>query len=575
MTISTRSTTWRVAAAVAALALLAAACGDDDDSTSGGATTTGGAATTTAAGGSETTASSGTTSGSSAPSATGDTTASGGSTEGTDLPEIADADLDLDATLNVTTDGPPTLLDPHQEPTQGVTPYWTPLYDTLTDINIAGEVNPRLATSWEYSDDGLSLVFQLRDDATFHDGTPVDAAAVKASLDRARTLEKSTMKNLLTSVADVQASGPNEVSLTLSTFDRSLPSVLGTAAGAVINPKAVAAGTDLTATSDGSGPYVVTEFVPNEKVTYARAEDENWDPTAGKLGGFTLSVLTDYQVALNGLQAGQYDLIRLNGLGAQITQATDSGDFTAARLGPLQTLSFWLNVTDPALKDERVRQAFAYALDRDAIVQAVFDQGSECQAQSQMYPFPGDDLYVEDYDPYHYDPAKAKQLLEEADAVGTSVLITDIGATNTGNLMQAAQPMLEAAGFKVELARGAGAAVATGFQQNQFQIAVIPNSRQPSADITLNRYWLTTGPYHLAQGIDQEIVASMDKLDDPKLSDDEVHAGYEDIAKQLAALAALVPACTPTWSLLGDNNIVNVDPRTVLLNMRVVGVKKG
>jgi peptide/nickel transport system substrate-binding protein len=381
------------------------------------------------------------------------------------------------------------------------------------------------------------------------------------------------MKNLLTSVTDVQATGPNEVTLTLSSFDRSLPSVLGTAAGAIINPKSVAAGTDLSATSDGSGPYVVKDFVPNEKVVYARAEDKNWDPKAGKLAGFTLSLLTDYQVALNGLQAGQYDLIRLNGLGAQVDQAVQNG-FKDVKLGPLQTLSFWLNVTDPSLKDQKVRQAFAYALDRDAIVQAVFDKGSECQAQSQMYPFPGDDLYVKDYDPYHYDPAKAKQLLTEANAVGTELLITDIGATNTGNLMQAAQPMLEAAGFKVTLARGTAAAVAPGFQQNQYQIAVIPNSRQPSADITLNRYWLTTGPYHLAQGLDQDIVASMNKLDDPKLSDDQVAAGYEDIAKQLADLAALVPACTPTWSLLGDKNIVNVDPRTVLLNMRVVGVAK-
>jgi peptide/nickel transport system substrate-binding protein len=574
MAIRLRTGTRRALAVVAAMTLVAAACGDDDDA--GSATTAGGATpATTAASGATTGSSSGTTGDTTATSTGGSTAGTDDTTEGSAPPEYADADLDLNANINVTTDGPPTLLDPHQEPTQGVTPFWTPLYDTLTDINIAGEVNPRIATSWEYSTDGTKLTFELRDDAKFHDGTPVDATAVKASIDRARTLEKSTMKNLLTSVTDVTVNSPTEVVLTLSAFDRSLPSVLGTAAGAIINPKAITAGTDLTATSDGSGPYVVKQFVPNEQVVYERAKDTNWDTKAGKLAGFTLSVLTDYQVALNGLQAGQYDLIRLNGLGAQIQQAEQNGDFTATRLGPLQTLSFWLNVTDPSLKDQKVRQAFAYALDRDAIVQAVFDKGSECQAQSQMYPMPGDDLYVKDYDPYHYDPAKAKQLLEEAGAVGTELLITDIGATNTGNLMQAAQPMLEAAGFKVTLARGTGAAVAPGFQQNQYQIAVIPNSRQPSADITLNRYWLTTGPYHLAQGLDQGVVSSMDELDDPTLSDDDVKAGYEDIAKQLADLAALVPACTPTWSLLGDSNIVNVDPRTVLLNMRVVGVKKG
>jgi len=562
--------TWRVVAAITALTLTAAACGGDDsgnssDTTTGSATTAA-AATTAASGGATTTSGGGA---STTAKAGASTTAGGASTTAA----FNRADFNLDAEINVTTDGNPANLDPHQEPTQGSTPYWTPVYDTITDIALAGEVRPRLATDWEYSDDGLSLVLTIRDGVKFHDGTPLDAAAVAKSLNRARTDEKSTQKNLYRNVTDVQATGPMEVTLTLSTYDPALPWILGTAAGAVVNPKAIDAGTDLTGTSDGTGAYVVTSFEPNVKVTYERAPDEPWDPATGLLKGFALSVLTDYQVALNGLQGGQYDLIRLNGLGQAVDNVVKSGDFTRTQLPSLQTLSFWLNNQDPAFKDVRVRQAFQYALDREGIVNAVFDKGSECAATSQVAPFEGDGLYVEGYDPYPYNLDKAKQLLQDAGAVGTKLTITDIGATNTGNLMTAAEPMLEAAGFDVELVRGT-TQTAPSFQKGELQVAVIPNAKQAHPSIFLQRYWLTDGPYHLAKGEDQQILDEMAKWT-PQASEADVAATNEAIAKILAEdISTLVVGCNVVWSEVGKNTIAGIDPKTLLLNMRVVGEKK-
>ncbi|MFV0307485.1 MAG: ABC transporter substrate-binding protein [Desertimonas sp.] len=482
-----------------------------------------------------------------------------------------DSELDLDATLTISTDGFPENLDPHREPTQGSTPFWTPAYDSLTDIAVTGEVRPRLATEWAYSDDGLQLVFTIREGVEFHDGTPLDAQAVKISLDRARTLEDGTMKNLLATITDVAVTGPSEVTLTTSEYDASLPSVLGTAAGAMLNPTAIEAGFDFTTRSDGTGAYVVTDFVPQQTVTYERADGPPWDPATGKVAGFTLVSVQDYQVALNALQSGQYDLVRLNGLGSQIDQAVGGGEFTRIDVVPNQTLSLWLNINDPALADQRVRQAFAFAIDREGLANAVFDGGSECIAASQMYPFEGDALYVEGYDPYHYDPDRARALLEEADAVGTRLTITDIGSTSSVNLAQAVQPMLQDVGFEIELQRGTNA-TAPAFQQGELQVAVIPNAQQPHADITLSRYWLSGGPYHLAEGADDEIRAGMEVLADPALSADEVATGYSEIAVDLADLAALVPACAIAWSMVGRNEVVGIDRRTVLPNMRVVAV---
>ncbi|MFV0307478.1 MAG: hypothetical protein ACK5OX_07025, partial [Desertimonas sp.] len=88
---------------------------------------------------------------------------SGAAAPATTPPDEEEVVYDLDAVIDVTNDGAVQNIDPHQEPTQGNTAYWTPLYDTLTDITVSGEVRPRLAESWEYSEDGLSLVFHLRD----------------------------------------------------------------------------------------------------------------------------------------------------------------------------------------------------------------------------------------------------------------------------------------------------------------------------------------------------------------------------------------------------------------------------
>ena len=464
----------------------------------------------------------------------------------------------------------------HAEPTQGSTPYWTSIYDTLTDATVIGTLKPRIATKWTFSSDGLSLVLDIRTGVKFHDGTPVDGAAVAASLNRARSGPTSSagVKGLLASVAAVNATGPNQVTLTLSKYDATLPYALGTASGAVVNTKQVDAGFAFTNGSAGTGGYVVTEFVPLVSVTYKRATDANWDPTVGKLAGFKVTYLTDFKTALNGLQAGQYDMARVNGLGTQVDQVVKSGGFQAIDVNPNQTLSFWLNNSDPVFKDARARQAFAYAIDREAIAKAVFDNGTECAAASQMYPFPGDPLYIEGFDPYKYDPQKARVLLAQAGSGFSKIVLTDTGATNTMNLAQAVQPMLQAAGFDVSIVHGAGAVTAVAFQKNELQAAVIPNAQQVAGSATLSRYWLSTGPYHLMKNDDGPVLANLALLSNPSLPDDKVAGIYQDIAKQIAASATLIPACAVHWTFVAKKNIMNIDKRVVLPNFRAMAIKK-
>ena len=116
------------------------------------------------------------------------------------------------------------------------------------------KIVPQLAQSWTTSDDNKTLTFKLRKDAVFHDGAPVDAAAVKANLERARTLPDSNRKSELATVASVEAPDAETVVLRLSEPDASLLSQLSDRAGMMMSPAAFDKGSRRQAGVLGSVP---------------------------------------------------------------------------------------------------------------------------------------------------------------------------------------------------------------------------------------------------------------------------------------------------------------------------------
>ena len=91
---------------------------------------------------------------------------------------------------------------------------------------------------------------------------------------------------------------------------------------------------------------------------------------------------------------------------------------------------------------------------------------------------------------------------------------------------------------------------------------------------TLSRYWLSTGPYHLMKNDDGPVLANLALLNNPSLPDDKVAGIYQDIAKQIAASATLIPACAVHWTFVAKKNIMNIDKRVVLPNFRAMAIKK-
>src|SRR5215203_472410 len=113
-------------------------------------------------------------------------------------------DADRSATLRVAQNYAAQAMDPHKVgSTTAAFPYVSLVYDRLTQMGPKLELELMLATDWEFSEDGRSVTFTLRDDVTFSDGAVLDAAAVKASLDRALTLPESTVRAFLTMIESV------------------------------------------------------------------------------------------------------------------------------------------------------------------------------------------------------------------------------------------------------------------------------------------------------------------------------------------------------------------------------------
>ncbi|MGW6458543.1 ABC transporter substrate-binding protein [Streptomyces sp. NPDC055078] len=253
----------------------------------------------------------------------------------------------------------PSTLDPHKASTAWDELFLFPTYDRIVTVRPNGEFAPQIAKSW--SREGDTMVFTIRDGARFHDGAPVDAAAVKANLDRAMTMPGSTAKPLLSMVGDVTVRG-DKVVVGFTGGEDDLLGAFAHRAGALISPKAFDK-PDLARAPVGSGPYKVTAFRRDDAVVYA-AFDGYHDSSAQRLKGIELSLLTDDDTRLNGVQSGQYDatLIRPE----QVETAT-AADLTTHEF--LTGLVYQLNINTARSEfdDVRVRRALNLAVDRDAI----------------------------------------------------------------------------------------------------------------------------------------------------------------------------------------------------------------
>lgn len=491
--------------------------------------------------------------------------ACGGGSDSNDDGSSADsAEVDRSATLRYAASTGPIGLDPHGSITAGLngSQYVFPVYDRLTmigtpeDPNAAG-VSPMIAESWEYSDDGLTFTLQLRQDVTFHDGSPVDAEAVKASLERAK---QSTFQAgaVLKQVESIEAVDEFTVQLNLSAPDATLPSALATGAGAVINPAVINdPNVDLdleVPEAAGSGPYVVSVFEPGVSVTFDRAEGEYWDPDAGLLAQIEILGVAEATTRISGLQAGDYDMIFLASL--QVSEGerlAANGQFTNLVATSRTPTALFIKPTSPALGDQEVRAALAQAIDREGIGEGALN--GSCDPIGQLYP-EGMLGHDPDYEnPYAYDTDEAQAALEDAGAGDLSFSVVYPAGGTQDAITTALQGGLSDIGVTLE---GQGVPPADSinvFNQQPFDAATnaVPGEVDPALFTTSALFSRTP-----IAANDAELVALADQAR-AELDEDVREDLYHQINDRVMELGVYMPICTAQFGYAGAGDIVGLD----------------
>src|SRR5689334_14040098 len=203
----------------------------------------------------------------------------------------------------------PDTLDPTLSRTVASRQVFAALCDKLVDINEKLEIVPQLATSWEWSNEGRTLTFKLRPGVTFHDGEKMDAAAVKASLDRHLTMPGSTRRNEMGPVKEIVATAPDTVTIEMSQPFAPLVAALADRAGMIMSPKAIATlGDKFTNAPVCAGPFKFVRRVAQDRVELEKFAGY-WDVANIHVDRIVYLPISEITVRLNNLRANSLDLI--------------------------------------------------------------------------------------------------------------------------------------------------------------------------------------------------------------------------------------------------------------------------
>jgi peptide/nickel transport system substrate-binding protein len=341
--------------------------------------------------------------------------------------------------------GAPPSLDPTRSYSLNDLPVTSNIYESLLAYD--GELRPSLATSWSSNEDATKWTFDLRRGVKFHDGTPFDANAVKASVDY-HARRESYVPFLVGPPTKIDTSDPSQVVLTFKEpfpeFGRYM-SVVKIISPTLLEGPAAAVAKRVNATPTGTGPYRFVRRQNNDVV--AAAFDEHWG-TGPYFAEATFKVIPDPSTRVSALEAGDVNIVN------QIPPPTAAGlegrpGISLASLPTLTTFQMSLATARPPFNDRRVRQALMYAIDRQAILDSVF-LGKGVISGSPLPPAAYG--FVKPATQYGHDPEKAKSLLKAAGHTGPvhfTMVVFD--SVLLGSQMgQAIAAMANDAGFSVK-----------------------------------------------------------------------------------------------------------------------------
>lgn len=306
------------------------------------------------------------------------------------------------------------------------------LYDTLTafDLKAVAEGKPivpvaSLAKSWKVDDAGKVYTFEIREGVKFTTGRDLNAQAIKAAFERSqRVAEKNKLTGrypVLTKMKTIEAPDAKTLRITLDAPFAPFLATLAAPNYGIVDveetKKNEKDGDDgqawLKAKSAGSGPYILEEYIPEQRVVFKKNDNYwgGWDgvkPTVDRIIQLHIP-----EAATRQLQVGRGEADIVHGLdGAQFKTLEANADVKKAQSRIATTVNFIADLRTEPLNNPKVRQALRYAIDYEGLKNVVAGGYGEVLQTNILPGMVGYEAATGNF--YKYDTAKAKQLLTEA-----------------------------------------------------------------------------------------------------------------------------------------------------------------
>lgn len=372
-------------------------------------------------------------------------------------------------------------------------------YKTNADGTASTEVGPSLAKSWTVSEDGLVWTFKLNPGNKFVDGTPVDAKAVKFSVERVMAIKKGPA-DYFKAVTSIEAPDAETVIFKLKEPFAPFLYTLAVNAAGVVNPKVMEhekagdKGSEYLSTHTmGSGAYQLTEFNPGQNIKLTL--NPNYAGKAPAIKTVLFQVIKDPSAQRLQLENGDLDIA--SGIPMdQLDQIKSNKAIQIFESPSLLTSIVYINNQKAPLNNVKLRQAIDYAVDYKGII----DGAVKGRGEQLVTPIPkgmwGRDDSIKGYS---LDVEKSKQLLSEAGISGLTLKLLysdNQGFNETQALML--QNNLEKVGIKLELEKVAWAIFRERVDKGDFDLAMgtwSPDYADPQFFMT---YWFDSAYFGLA-----------------------------------------------------------------------------
>ena len=326
------------------------------------------------------------------------------------------------------------------------------VFETLINFDTDGNMIPGLASEWSVSDDGLSITLKLREDVKFTDGLAFNADACKANLDYYISEECGhVLYSLwLSNIASIDKIDEYSVRINMSNPDVTIMRTLSFSPGMMMSPESIKR-KDYDKVLVGTGPFKLEEYVAGDhtiltanKDYYKKGKDGLPLPYLDKV---ILKFMSDDTVKTQNLQSGDIDGVDYHSSANSVLIAQNLEDVEMYQSPYVADYMLTFNLDDPQLADVRVRQAVSYAINQEEIIVAIFD------GLAKKSGFTGGEKaspYYNEYDPYEYNPEKAKALLKDAGYPdGIKIKLNNISREPDDTIVQLLQQQFKASNINL------------------------------------------------------------------------------------------------------------------------------